>query len=73
MTAREMEAELALFWRLSLKLAALRIAFGGTPLLESKSRHTIDDLEVIAMHSDWPALRTAAEKMLQPELKRAVS
>ena len=68
MIARNMEAELGLFWRLARNRAALRVA-GVT---DEKLVEIEDDLAAMAQHSEWPALRAAAAKLLAPEQKAAV-
>lgn len=74
MSVREMEAEVALFWRLSRNLSALRLIPHHTPALAARDTEIRDDLDLIATQSDWPRLRAAAQRALSgAEKKRAVS
>ena len=67
-----MEAEAALFWRLSRNLAALRIV-AETGLGQAKIAETVDDLEVMSLYSEWPALRARAASVLVADgARRAV-
>ena len=67
-----MEAEAALFWRLSRNLAALRIV-AKTEVGQDKIAETVDDLEVMSLCSEWPTLRARAASVLAAdEARRAV-
>ena len=67
MIAKDMEAELGLFWRLARNHAALRTA----RVFDEKFVEIEDDLDAMASHSEWPALREAASRLLHPEQKAA--
>lgn len=64
-----METEFKLFCTVSQKFIATKIAFG---LDHELTRACREDLEAIAMHSDWPRLRIAAKRALRPRRRRAV-
>lgn len=64
MTAREMETEAAIYWRAARNMAALRLAFFAPKVKPEVKAQIIDDLEAVAMHSEWPRLRTAAANTL---------
>ncbi len=70
MNVREMETEFKLFCTMSRKFIATRIAFG---LDNDLTRACHDDLEAIAMHSDWPRLRLAASRTLAGGLAERVA
>ncbi len=62
-----MEAELGLFWRLARSRAALLVA----GVIDDKLVEIEDDLHAMAQHSEWPALRAAAAKLVCPALRAA--
>lgn len=70
MIAKDMEAEAGLFWRLARNRAALRIAANDLAHREMLAEID-DDLDAMASHSEWPALREAASRLLHPEQKAA--
>jgi hypothetical protein len=61
MTAREMELEAKVFWQLARTHAALRIAFGA---FDPRTAEAREDIEAVAMYSDWPALRDRAKALV---------
>lgn len=62
MIVRIMEIEAGVFWKLARRHAALTIAFGpDTPKLAPVR----EDLEAVAVHSDWPRMRAAAARVLE--------
>ena len=69
MSARSMEAEAGLFWRLARARAAYRIAGLTTAPALATWAEIEDDLDVMAQHSEWPQLRQAAARLLCPALK----
>lgn len=68
MIAKDMEAELCLFWRLSRNRAALRLAANDLAHREMLAEID-DDLDAMAQHSEWPQLRQAASRLLRPALR----
>lgn len=72
MIAKDMEAELCLFWRLSRNRAALRLAandLAHREMLAEMLAEIDDDLDAMAQHSEWPQLRQAASRLLCPALR----
>jgi hypothetical protein len=67
-----MEAELGLYWRLARGRSALRLCGARDAATLSVLAEIEDDLDAMAQHSEWPALRAAAAKLLMPEQKAAV-
>jgi hypothetical protein len=72
MNAGDMEAEALSFWRLSRGIAAIRLSpYTPVPLADTLAE-MLDDMEVIVLHTDWPRLKAAAERVLVPPgLRRA--
>ena len=64
MIARNMEAEALIFWRCARTLAAIKLLPALTPALLVAHAEASDDMEAIAMHSDWPRLQAAASQTL---------
>lgn len=69
MNPRDMEAELGLYWRLARQRAAIRIAYEGRSMANTGFVEIEDDLDVIAVHSEWPALQDAAMRLLYSPMK----
>lgn len=69
MTVRTMETKFRLFCVLSRKLVALRIALGPDSDMAVAVR---EDMEAIALHSDWPKLRAAVGRALSPVPQEAM-
>lgn len=61
----DMAIEAAIYWRSARTLVALRLLPQLTPALQARADDAASDLEVVAMHSDWPRLRIAAKKALE--------
>lgn len=57
-----MECEARAFWKLSRHLRALRVGFQGRGIAAAgaKIAEIHDELEVMAMHTEWPLLRARA-------------
>lgn len=70
MNVREMETEFKLFCTMSRKFIAARIALGPD---NDMTRACREDLEAIAMHSDWPRLRLAASRTITGGLAERVA
>ena len=59
-----MEVEAAIYWRAARNLKALALLKSRTPALLARAGDAAADLEAVALHSEWPALREAAGRAL---------
>lgn len=59
-----MEVEALIYWRSTRKLAALKMLPSLTPALLAACGEAVEELEAVAMHSEWPGLRAAAARAL---------
>jgi hypothetical protein len=65
MTTRMMETEAKLFWSLARKIAAIRQTPDAPLVLADALVVHLEDIEAIALHSDWPRLRKSAQTVLE--------